>query len=74
MDINVENIDENDKKTHRAIYEVIDEPYFGEVIIFLKLFLDHCKKHPNKLQNIHLKPRRMLKPSPEKKLCMCRCL
>ena len=29
MDIDVQNIDKNDKNTCRKIYEAIDEPYFG---------------------------------------------
>ena len=31
MDLDVQNIDKNDKNTQRTIYEAIYEPYFGEV-------------------------------------------
>ena len=34
IDIYVENNDKDDKKTRRTMYEVIDEPYFGEVKLF----------------------------------------
>ena len=37
--IYVKNIDKNDDNTWRTIYEAIDEPYFGEVETFPKLFL-----------------------------------
>ena len=36
MDIDVENIDKNDKNTCRTIYEAVDELYFGKVKLFTK--------------------------------------
>ena len=53
--IYVKNIDRNDKNTWRTIYEAIDAPYFGDVNLFTKVFLDQCKNHPNEPQKIHLK-------------------
>ena len=52
MDIDVQNIDKNDKNTCRKIYEEIDEPYFGEVKLFPKDFIEHFKNNPNMPQNI----------------------
>ena len=40
MDIDVKNIDKNDKNTWSSIYKAIDAPDFGEVKQFTKLFLD----------------------------------
>ena len=34
MDLDVANIDNNDKNTWRKIYEAIDAPYFGGVELF----------------------------------------
>ena len=47
MDIDVENINKNDKNRWRNIYEAIDAPYFGEVKLFPKEFLDPYKENPN---------------------------
>ena len=52
MDIDVKNIDKNDKNTWITIYEPIDEPYFWEVKIFTKVFIYHCKKNPKYPQEI----------------------
>ena len=52
MDLDVKNIDKNDNNTWRTIYEAIYEPYFGEVKLFPRLFIIHCRKHPNKPQKI----------------------
>ena len=52
MYLDVQNFDKNDKNTRRTIYEEIDELYFGEVKIFYKEFLDHCKNNTNTPQNI----------------------
>ena len=40
MEINVENIDKDDKKTQRKIYKAFDEPYFEEVKLFPKSLLN----------------------------------
>ena len=37
--INVEHINRDDDNTWRTIYEAIDEPYLGEVLLFPKEFL-----------------------------------
>ena len=50
MDIDVENINKNDKNRWRNIYEAIDAPYFGEVKLFPKEFLYPYKDHPNNPQ------------------------
>ena len=47
MNVDVENIDRNDKNTRITIYKSINAYYFGEVIISTKSFLYHCKNHPN---------------------------
>ena len=47
MDLDVTNIDKNDKYKRRTIYEAIDVPYFGEAKIFTKAFTIHCRKHKN---------------------------
>ena len=52
MDIYVKNIDKNYKNTWRTISKAIDVPYFGEVKLFTKEFLDQCKNHLNEPQNI----------------------
>ena len=52
MDLDVANIDKNDKNTRKTIYKAIDAPYFGWFKIFTKSFLNQCKKYPNKPQNI----------------------
>ena len=52
MDLNVKKIDKNDNNTWEKIYEKTDEPYFGEVKLFSKEFLDHIKRNPNTPQNI----------------------
>ena len=52
MDIDIKNINKNDKNTWRTIYEEICEPYFGEVKLFPKAFIEHCKKHLNGSRNI----------------------
>ena len=43
MDIDVKNIDKNNKNIWRTIYEAIGAPYFGEVKIYFKEFLAKCK-------------------------------
>ena len=40
MDLDIENIDKYYKNTWRKI----DELYFGEVKLFPREFLEHCKK------------------------------
>ena len=47
IDIDVENINKNDKNRWRNIYEPIYAPYFGEVKLFPKEFLDPYKENPN---------------------------
>ena len=50
MDLDVTNIDKNDKNTWRKIYEAIGEPYFGGVKLIPRAFLNLCKNHPNEPQ------------------------
>ena len=45
MDIYVKDIDKNNKRTRRTIYEAIDAHHFGNAELFTKAFLDNCKKH-----------------------------
>ena len=72
MDIYVKHIDKNDKNTLRTIYEAIDETYFGEVKIFTKAFPDNRKNTQTSHKIFHLKSRRRLKPSSQKKVYMRR--
>ena len=46
MQIDLKNIDKNDKNRWKTIYEAINETYFVEGKLFPKLFFDQCKKHP----------------------------
>ena len=62
MDIDVNNIDKNDKNKWRTIYKANDASYFGEVKLFPKEFFDQCKKKPDDPQKFHMKSRRILKP------------
>ena len=57
--LDVKNIDKNDKNTWTTIYAAIYAPYFGEVKLFPKEFLDQFKKDPNDPQKFHLKSRRI---------------
>ena len=52
MDLDVKNVDKNNKNAWRTIYEAIYAHSFGQVKLFPKLFLDHYKNHPNDPQNI----------------------
>ena len=52
MDLYVANIDKNYKNTWRTIYEAIDAPYFVEVKLFPKSFINQYKNHPNEPQSI----------------------
>ena len=52
MGLDVANIDRNYKNTWRAIYEAIDEHYFGELKLFTIAFNNICKNHLNEPQNI----------------------
>ena len=52
MDIDVENINKNDKNTWRTIHEAIDESCFGWVKPFPKELLVHCKNNSHEPQNI----------------------
>ena len=52
MDIDVENVDKNDKNTWRNIYDAIYAPYHVEIKPSLETILDQCKKYPNKPKNI----------------------
>ena len=51
----------NDKNKRRKIYKEIDTPYFGEVKLFTKAFLDHYKNSPNDPQNITIKTKKNIK-------------
>ena len=50
MDLDVANIDKNDKNTCMDIYKAIDVRYFGGVKLFPKSFLNQCKKYLNETQ------------------------
>ena len=52
MDIAVKNIDKYYNTIWSTIYKSIGVPYFGEVKLFLKEFIDKCKNHPNDPQKI----------------------
>ena len=39
IDLDIVNIDKNDKDTQRTIYEAICERYFGEVILIPRSFI-----------------------------------
>ena len=60
--IDVKNIDKNDKNIWRTIYEAIYAPYFEEVKLFSKEFIDHCKNRPNEPQNIPTVINKNIKP------------
>ena len=62
MDIDVKNIDENDKNTWRKIYEAIDEPYFGYFTLFTKVFIENCEIIQITQKIFHMKSIRRLKP------------
>ena len=47
MDLDVANIDKNDKNIWRTIYKAIGECYFGEGNIFPREFINLCKKYQN---------------------------
>ena len=49
------------KITWGEIYEEIDEPYFGEVKMFPKDFLEGCKNDPNVSQNIPYETKKKIK-------------
>ena len=52
IDIDVRNIDKNDKNIWRSIYKPICVPYFVGVKLFPKSFLGNFKNHMNDPQNI----------------------
>ena len=52
LDLDVANIDKNYKNKWRTIYKAICECYFGEIKLFIRAFINICKKHPNDPQNI----------------------
>ena len=57
MDLDIKNIDKYYKNTWRKI----DELYFGEVKLFPREFLEHCKKIWMVHKILHLKSKIKLK-------------
>ena len=52
VDLDVANIDKNNKDKRRTIYEAIDGGYLGEFKLFPRAFINISKNLPNKPQNI----------------------
>ena len=52
MDLDIVNIDKNEKKSLRTIYESIDGSYFVGIKSFPTEFINICIKQLNDLQNI----------------------
>ena len=61
LKIYVKNIDKNIKTTWRAIYEVIDAPFFEETNVFPQHFKDSCKNNPSQPQFLQSDVKTLLK-------------
>ena len=54
----------------QEIYEASDEPYFGEVKLFPKEFLEHCENNPNDPHNNPSEIKNTIKQLLQKKVCI----
>ena len=57
-----------------TIYEAICAPYFGEVKLLIRSFINQCKKHPNEPQNIPDDIKKNIRKLHNKRFYMRRCL